>query len=230
MQVAMPGFDTAAARVARSAFFVAMAAGVALIARASIPYFFGDDLHEFLIEKLPLPHEQIWLTALHVHVVAAVFSLPACLLLLSRRFLRRWPRVHRILGRVVGGIILLLLVPSGTWLAFYAKGGAPGTLGFLLSGAIVAAAMTRGIVHARARAFAAHRWCMLQVVGQLSVAITSRALLVGFDRAGIAPDPAYILALWLPVLTSALIAAFLGGSRRRNHATPQVGLALNPAR
>jgi hypothetical protein len=41
---------------------------------------------------------------------------------------------------------------------------------------------------------------MRHVVGQMSVAVISRALIVGFDVAGLDPDIAYIVALWGPVL------------------------------
>src|SRR5579871_47086 len=111
----------------RTAFFLAMAVGLVFIARASWPYFFGEDLHEFIVDKLPVPHQGLWLGALHVHVVAALFSLPACLALLSRTLLRRMPRVHSWLGRTTGAVVLLALVPSGAWLALYARGGLAGT-------------------------------------------------------------------------------------------------------
>ena len=45
-------------------------------------------------EKLPLPLEGIWLAALKVHVVAASFCLPACILLQWKGLLRRAPRAQ----------------------------------------------------------------------------------------------------------------------------------------
>jgi hypothetical protein len=173
--------------------------GAALIAWASRVYFASDELAPFVIEKLPLPHEDLWLAALKVHVVAASLALPACLLLSWPRTLRL-PRAHRWLGRATGVVILAALVPSGLYLSLYAKGGAPATVGFALSGLLVAAAMTWGVGRARARDFVGHRRAMLHVLAQLSVAVTSRALLNVLDAAGIDPDPAYLFALWAPVL------------------------------
>jgi hypothetical protein len=46
---------------------------------------------------------------------------------------------------------------------------------------------------------------MRHVVAQMSVAVTSRALLLGFDAVGIDPDLAYVIALWGPVLGSAAV-------------------------
>jgi hypothetical protein len=89
--------------------------------------------------------------------------------------------------------------------------------------------MVRGILQARARMFVAHRRSVLHVVAQLSVAVSSRAMLMGLDRFGVDPDRAYLLALWLPVLGSALIASLVVIEPRGNHASDPARLALHPA-
>jgi hypothetical protein len=188
-------------RVTGSVWMLGLGLGAVLIGWASRVYFASDELAPFVIEKLPLPHEELWMAALKTHVVAASFALPACLLLSWKRMLR-FPRVHRWLGRVTGVVILAALVPSGLYLSLYAKGGAPATVGFALSGLIVAFAMAWGIGRARVKDFVGHRRCMLHVLAQLSVAVTSRTLLNLLDAVGIDPDPAYLFALWAPVLAS----------------------------
>jgi hypothetical protein len=190
-------------RLLRAAWLLALAAGSAFITLGSLGYFRAD-LPAFVVEKLPLPWEQVWLATLRVHVVAAAFALPGCLVLMSRTALVRAPLFHRWTGRATATVVLLALVPSGSYLALFAKGGVLSTAGFLLSGAIVAVAMVQGVREARARRFAAHRRCVLHVLAQLSVAVTSRAMLVGFDAIGFDPEPAYLIALWLPVAASAL--------------------------
>ncbi len=205
----------AASAIARRTFVALNVIGALLIARASLPYFDDEDLHPFVFEKLPLPYEDVWLFALKAHLAAAAIGFPACLLLLSRTVLQRAPRLHRALGRITGAVLLFALVPSGAWLALFAKGGAWGTAGFLLSGAIIAVAMTRAITAARARDFVSHRRAICHVVAQMSVAVTSRAMLVGFDSAGMDPELAYLVALWLPVVGSAALAETLAARPRR---------------
>src|SRR5690348_8261223 len=73
--------------------------GGGVIAVNSLVYFRGDEVPPFVIEKLPLPFEGLWRAALKVHVAAAAFCLPACILLQWKGLLRRRPRVHRWLGR-----------------------------------------------------------------------------------------------------------------------------------
>lgn len=189
-------------RLLGSVWMLGLGLGALIIGWASRVYFDSDELAPFVIEKLPLPHEDLWLAALKAHVVAASFALPACLLLSLKRMLRL-PRVHRWLGRGTGVVVLAALVPSGLYLSLFAKGGAPATIGFALSGLIVALAMVQGIRRARAKDYVGHRRCALHVLAQLSVAVTSRTLLYLLDAVGIDPDAAYLFALWMPVLASA---------------------------
>jgi uncharacterized membrane protein len=212
-------------QVLRVTVLSALALGSAAITTASAVYF-GEDLAPFVLEKLPLPLEDVWMLALRAHVVAAAVCLPGCLLLCSATLLRRAPRLHRWLGRITATLVLLALVPSGFYLSLFAKGGAPSTLGFMLSGAIVAVAMIRGVRAARARRFREHRRFALHVLAQLSVAVTSRAMLFAFDAAAVDERVAYLVSLWLPVVGSFALVELLWKRTRtvvptwRNHEAP----------
>lgn len=185
-------------------FRVAMLIGSALITASSLAYFDFETLPPFVVEKLPVRFESLWLASLRVHVASASLAFPLCLLL-TTRWLQRRAAWHRWLGRLTGGLVLFTLVPSGIVLAFDAKGGGLVTAGFLLSGAIVAGGIVRGTLAARRRDLVGHRRAMRHVVGQMSVAVVSRALIVGFDAMGIDPDLSYVVALWGPVLASAAV-------------------------
>ncbi len=178
-----------------------MLAGSGLITAYSLAYFDLDTVAPFVVERLPERFASLWLGSLRVHVAAAVVSLPLCLGLMTR-WLQRRPAWHRKVGRVAAVLVVVALVPSGVVLAFHAKGGAIVTAGFFLSAAIVGASMVRGVLAARRRDVASHQRAMRHVVGQMSVAVTSRALLLGLDAAGIDPDLAYVVALWGPVLAA----------------------------
>lgn len=192
-----------------------MWAGAALITASSLVYFDGDIEAPFVVEKLPVRFESLWRAALAVHVPAALVALPACLVLLTRALQRR-VALHRWVGRLTGALVVAALVPSGAVLAFDAKGGVLVTAGFLLSGALTAGFMVKGALAARVRDLATHRRAMNHVVAQMSVAVTSRALLVGLDAGGMDPDSAYVAALWVPVLVSAAVAEGIHSSRGRS--------------
>jgi threonine/homoserine/homoserine lactone efflux protein len=185
-------------------FLVLMLLGSALISVMSLPYFDFETLPPFVIEKLPLRFEALWLGALRVHVAAAALSFPLCLALMTRSLQRR-VGFHRWLGRVSGGLMLCALLPSGIVLAFDAKGGPVVSAGFLLSALIIAIALILGVRAARRRDLILHGRAMRHVLGQMSVAVVSRALIVALDAIGVDPDVAYVAALWGPVLASVLV-------------------------
>jgi uncharacterized membrane protein len=201
------------ARLARLGFFALMGVGVWLMLSASQSYWELGDEHPFVLEKLPLAHPKLWRAALYVHVPSALFALPACLALLSRRVRRRWPRFHRWLGRVSAVLILGAVVPSGMYLALFAQGGLLTTLGFWLTGLITFVAMLKSVARARARDMRAHRRFSAHVTAQLAVAVVSRFLLMGAEQLGLYREWVYIAALWLPVLGCALIAELLTHAR-----------------
>jgi hypothetical protein len=94
-------------------------------------------------------------------------------------------------------------------MSWFAKGGLPSTVGFMLSGAIVAIAMVQGVRAARARRFVEHRRWVLHVLAQLSVAVTSRAMLLAFDAAAVDELLAYVVSLWVPVIGSFALVELL---------------------
>ena len=189
----------------RRVFLFGMLLGSALMTLVSLPYFDFEELPPFVIEKLPLRFEELWLASLRIHVASALVAFPMCLVLMTR-WLQRRAAWHRWLGRIAGVLLIGVMVPSGVILAFDAKGGAVVTTGFLLSALIVGWYSIHGVLAARRRELTAHARAMRHVVGQMSVAVTSRAMIVGLDAAGMDPDVAYVVALWVPVLFTALIA------------------------
>jgi hypothetical protein len=193
-------------KTAQSLAWIFLWLGSFAITFSSLAYFVPDERAAFIIEKLPLPSENLFVLVLRLHVIAAALSLPGCLILATKTILKRWPRFHRWCGRVTGGVVIAVLVPTGFYLAFFARGGWLATLGFLLSGVIVLAAMVQAIRDARAKRFARHRRLAFHVLGQLSVAVTSRAMLFVLESSNMNPDAAYLISLWIPVLgTFALI-------------------------
>lgn len=198
------------ARLPGRMFFASMMLGAVLITMASSVYFDSNTLAPFVIEKLPVRFESLWLTSLKIHVASAIFSFPLCIVLMTR-WLQRRKAWHRWLGRLTGLCVVGALVPSGIVLSFEAKGGTPVALGFLLSAAIVLLGMVHGVLSARRGNLASHRRAMNHVVAQMSVAVSSRAMLILLDSFGVNPDTAYVLALWIPVLVSAGAAEWASG-------------------
>lgn len=201
-------------RVAPTFLWLSLWLGSFAITLSSIVYFNTHELAPFVIEKLPLPALDGYVWALRIHVLAAALALPGCILLSSKRLLKRWPSFHRWGGRWIGIIVLVALVPSGFYLSFFARGGWGATVGFILSGIIVLVAMVQGVRSARAKQYDRHRRYVLHVLGQLSVAVSSRAMLYMLESTSLDQNLSYILSLWIPVLaTFGLVEYFVSPTR-----------------
>src|SRR6478752_6277243 len=94
--------------------------------------------------------------AFYTHLVAGPLTLVLGTILISERF-RRWiPAWHRRLGRWQVGCVLLLLVPSGLWMARYAATGAVAGLGLGMLAVATAICCGAGWRAAVARRFDEH--------------------------------------------------------------------------
>jgi hypothetical protein len=138
--------------------------------------------------------------AFYAHLVSGPVSLLLGLLLLSQRFRRRWPRWHRRLGRVQVANVLLLVVPSGLWMAWYAIGGPVATIGFALLSALTAVATACGWRAAVQRRFAVHQAWMARSYLLLCSAVVIRllgGLAVTLEYHADWIDPAIAWVSWL---------------------------------
>lgn len=125
-----------------------------------------------------------------------LMSGPACLILggilISDRFRKTVPSWHRRLGRVQVACVLLLLTPSGLWMARYAETGTLAALGLGSLGISTAACVALGWRAAVKRRFANHRRWMWRTFILLCSAVVIRmigglATVAQFDAAWLYP-------------------------------------------
>lgn len=99
--------------------------------------------------------------AFSVHLFAGPLSLILGLLLISTGIRRKFPSWHRKLGRVQALNILLLLTPSGLWMAAFAQAGPIAGASFAVLSVVTASCLALGWRTAVQRKFASHeRWMM----------------------------------------------------------------------
>lgn len=114
--------------------------------------------------------------AFYAHLVAGPASLMLGLILVSESVRRHAPRWHRLLGRLQVANILLVLVPSGLWMAWYAATGAVAGAGLALLAVATAVCTILGWRLAVARRFADHRRWMGRTFVLLCSAVVIRLL------------------------------------------------------
>jgi hypothetical protein len=134
--------------------------------------------------------------AFYVHLVSGPASLVLGTVLLNERLRHQAPLWHKRLGRWHGLVVLLLLVPSGLWMARYANSGGAAGLGLGVLAILTAACVALGWRAAIRRNFAGHRLWMLRTYILLCSAVVIRligglAIVVSFDAPWLYP-----LSVW----------------------------------
>jgi uncharacterized membrane protein len=105
---------------------------VVLMVQLTLPYLsFRYDV-DFLLTKQAILHVTAWRISFYTHIISSIFVLLTGILQFVRPLLRLYPHLHRLLGKVYVGCILLLSAPSGFVMALYASGGFWAKLSFSL--------------------------------------------------------------------------------------------------
>ena len=144
--------------------------------------------------------------AFYTHLIVGPSSLLLGTLLVSDRFRRKFPHWHRRLGRAQAMVVLLLVAPSGLWMALYAPAGPIAASGLAALAVATAACVALGWKAAVARRFDSHRLWMGRSYMLLCSAVVIRligglATVTQFDAAWLNP-----LAAWTSWLVP--LAAF----------------------
>lgn len=152
-----------------------------------------------------------------VHIFSGPLSLILGLVLMSRRFLRRFPKWHRRLGRIQGMNVLLLVAPSGLGMAPYALTGEVAAVSFVVLSVLTAGTVVMGWLTAVQRRFEEHRRWMTRCFALLCSAVLIRVTGGFGDLYHIDADWAYRLSAWgcwiVPLLGTELM--FMVKDRRR---------------
>lgn len=155
--------------------------------------------------------------AFYTHIASGPFCLVLGTILIGERFRPRFPKLHRTLGRIQVAAILLLVTPSGLWMAYYAAAGTIAAVGFALLAVLTGTCAALGWRAAVQRRFAVHRRWMWRTFLLLCSAVTLRLLGGLATVAGIQAEWFDPLASWVSWM--APLAAFeLSGWRKRRTA------------
>jgi hypothetical protein len=112
--------------------------------------------------------------AFYAHLAAGPVTLLLGTLLVSSRFRHFAPAWHRRLGRVQGALVLLVLVPSGLWMAWYAMTGTAAAWGLGTLAAATGVCIALGWRAAVQRRFADHEQWMWRTYLLLCSAVVIR--------------------------------------------------------
>lgn len=129
----------------------------------------------FLRIKQDVAHYWYYLPAFFVHAYTAVLVLPAGFTQFSGRLRRKFPLLHRRMGYLYVGAVLLAAGPTGLVIGIHANGGWLSQLAFCLLAALWLIFTGLAWQRARQKRWAAHRRWMLRSFALALSAITLRA-------------------------------------------------------
>lgn len=193
------------------AYFCWLMAGITV---AYIPY--NTDVG-FLRIKQQYIHIDQWRIAFFVHVYASMWVLLAGFTQFSRSIQRRNPRLHRVLGYVYVVDVLLITGPAGLLMGFYANGGIPSRISFLLLASLWIFFTAKALQKAKQGDYRSHRQYMIRSYALTLSALTLRAWKWSITNSfELPPMDVYRAVAWLGWVPNLLIAEWLI-SRKSHH-------------
>jgi len=195
-------------RIEVAIFYFVLYCGTTLIVWESRHYFLPGMIHGFVLERIELALEDWWRYTLTAHVTGGLLCLLASLLQYSELLLKRATWLHRNLGRIYALSIIMVVFPTGVALAFVAKGGLSGTIGFLALSFATLFSLLLGMVAIYKKNLRSHQAWMSRSFALITSAITFRALQFFLMYSGLSAEKIYQLSLWLSIIINLALCEY----------------------
>jgi hypothetical protein len=181
-----------------------------MMLRITLPYLsFKPDVN-FLRTKQGVIHITVWRLAFYVHVISSVFVLFLGIFQFLPGLMHRVPAWHRTAGKIYVFLVLGISGPGGLIMAFYANGGWPARISFVLTAVLWMLYTWLAFVKVKEKQFEKHEAFMIRSYALTLSAITLRCY--AFILPAIMhlhPRPAYILIAWLSWVPNLLVSEWI---------------------
>lgn len=181
-----------------------------LMARITVAYIPYNTDVGFLRIKQHYIHIDPWRIAFFIHVYASLWVLLAGFTQFSKNIQRNHAKLHRVFGYIYVTDVLLITGPAGLLMGFYANGGTPSRISFVLlaTGWIFFTAMA--LIKARQGDYKAHRHYMIRSYALTLSALTLRAWKFAITNSfELPPMDVYRAVAWLGWVPNLLLAEWL---------------------
>ncbi len=178
--------------------------GVVLYYHNSIFIVKGPD-NGFLLTKSEAVRYSVYLPAFYIHMLTGSIVLITGVIQLSKRIRAKFPRWHRLAGKVYVVVLLVFTAPSGFVMTLYANGGLAAGSGFALLAVLWWYFTWQGWKNAMGERWDLHREFMLRSYALTFAAVTLRLYSFLFALAGFRGEFIYIIIAWLSWVPSLLV-------------------------
>ncbi|MEO5915046.1 MAG: DUF2306 domain-containing protein [Luteolibacter sp.] len=160
-----------------------------------------------------------WEAAFWVHVFTSMLPLLAGFTQFAPWILKKWPRVHRTMGRVYVITVCFITGPASLIMAFYANGGITSRIAFTTLALLWLGSTAMGWRTVLQRKWQVHREWMIRSYALTLSAITLRVwkylIVLAFEPR---PMDVYRVVAWLGFVPNLLIAEWLIRRRKQGRA------------
>jgi uncharacterized membrane protein len=169
----------------------------------------------FLEFKQDYIHIGIWRAAFYTHVFSSILTLCAGFTQFSSYVLKHHKKLHRLVGKIYAYDILLINVPAGMIMAFYANGGISSKIAFIILDCLWFLYTYKAVAAIRVRDIKKHKRFMIRSFALTFSAITLRTWKIILSQPfNIDPATLYMIDAWMGFVPNLLFAEWL--IRRKN--------------
>jgi hypothetical protein len=177
-----------------------------LLSHNAILYFTHGGEYGILPEKLAARQDVLWQMAFYIHLPTGIVCLMSPVLLFARNYFRWTKHFHSVIGKIYLWTTLLLVCPTGMYLALYAKGGLVTQVGFMIQGLLLFWFTWAGYKKIKAGDQQAHVEFMIRSYSVAAVVLTFRVLHILFFLWSVRYQDNYAISQWLGLTGNLLLA------------------------
>ncbi|MBV9215029.1 MAG: DUF2306 domain-containing protein [Acidobacteria bacterium] len=183
---------------------------VFLMARITLPYIPYNTDVGFLRIKQDYIDLDFWRTAFFVHVYMSIWVLLAGFTQFSNKIRTSYPKWHRALGYFYAVDVVLITGPAGFIMGFYANGGVPSKISFVILAIGWITFTVLAVLKAKEGDYNGHRDFMIRSYALTLSALTLRAWKWGINNSfDLHPMDVYRAVAWLGWVPNILLAEFI---------------------
>jgi Predicted membrane protein (DUF2306) len=177
-----------------------------LLTHNAMLYFTHGGEYGILPEKLIARLDPLWNIAFYIHLPTGVLCLLTPVFLLSKSYFKKLHQLHQSVGKVYVFVTLLLVCPTGMYLAVYAKGGIITQVGFMIQGILLGVFTYNGYRAALNGNKSEHVRNMVRSYAVATVVLTFRILHIMFFLLKVPYADNYAISQWLGLSANLLLA------------------------
>jgi uncharacterized membrane protein len=202
--------------------YLALNTGTFLMLKLVMQYSALDDHVGFLQEKQAYLHLKVWKAAFYTHVFSSLLTLLAGFTQFSTEILRKHRRLHRMLGYIYAGDILVINFPAAIVMGIYANGHLPSKIAFLILDSLWFWFTLKAILEVRRKNIQGHRDYMTRSYALTLSALTLRTWkIILTNGTDLPPETIYMMDAWLGFVPNLMFAEWLIARRKHLRSTPK---------